>query len=283
MERQKLLVLDGSCLLFQMFYGMPARINDRDGRPIHAVIGFVGALLKMIKMTAPDCIIAVFDGEHQNSRMEIDGNYKANRTDFSVVPDVETPFFQLDFIYRVLEGMGIKCFETVDCETDDIISSYVSLYSGDYDIIIASQDSDFFQLISPSVSVLRYRGSSSVIMDEALFESKFAISPDRYADYKAMVGDSSDNIRGIHGVGPKTAAMLINSFGGTEDIIASAADIKPARIADAVLSGADTLRRNYILIKLDGTHPVPYQACELQYKNRALTTRQALLQAGIDY
>ncbi len=283
MSKPKFLILDGSCLLFQMFYGMPARIVDKEDRPIHAVIGFVGALLKMIKMVKPQYMISVFDGEHKNFRAEIDENYKAGRTDFSGLADIETPFYQLGLIYRVLDNLGIKYFETVSCESDDIISSYVDLASDETDTVISSLDSDFFQLISSNVSVLRYRGENSVIMDKTLFEDRFSISPDMYADYKSLVGDNSDNIRGINGVGPKTAARLINLYGGIENIIASAALIMPKRISAAVSQGTDTLRRNYKIIKLDGTYPVPYPIETLEYKSRAVTTRQALLETGIDY
>ena len=91
---KRLLIIDGSNLLFQMFFGMPARITGSDGKGVWGTLGFTGAVIRMIKMTAPTHIIAIFDGEHENARTETDADYKANRPDFSSVPEDENPFSQ---------------------------------------------------------------------------------------------------------------------------------------------------------------------------------------------
>lgn len=113
---KKLLIIDGSNLLFQMFFGMPSRIVNEDGKAIQGVMGFVGALLKIINMVKPTNIIAVFDGEHENEHAEISEDYKANRIDYSVVPENENPYSQLEDIYAALDFMQIKRIETTDCE-----------------------------------------------------------------------------------------------------------------------------------------------------------------------
>ena len=153
---QKLLIVDGSNLLFQMFYGMPARIVGKSGRPVHGTIGFVGALMKIIRMVRPTHAVVLFDGEHENPRAALDPAYKANRVDYSQMAEDETPFSQLADIYLALDFMGIKHTETTDCETDDIVAAYVLNRTDDADIVISSFDSDYFQLISTNVSVLRY-------------------------------------------------------------------------------------------------------------------------------
>src|SRR5574344_2016494 len=137
---------------------MPARITGKDGRGIWGTLGFTGALIKIIKLTSPTHILVIFDGEHKNERTETDAEYKANRRNFSETPDEGNPFSQLFDIYSVLDFMGILHFETTDCETDDLIAAYAKKYSGEYDIIISSQDSDFFQLVRENVRILRYRG-----------------------------------------------------------------------------------------------------------------------------
>ena len=104
----KLLLVDGSNLLFQMFFGMPARILNRSGKAIHGTIGFVGALLKIIRMTNPTHIAVLFDGEHENERKTLNGDYKANRIDYSEVPEAENPFSQLPDIYAALDRLGVK-------------------------------------------------------------------------------------------------------------------------------------------------------------------------------
>lgn len=154
----KLLIIDGSNLFLQMFYGMPSRIVDSQGKAIQGTVGFVGALLKIIRRVKPTHIVAVFDGEHENGRCELDADYKKNRIDYSAVNEAENPFTQLPDVYRALDHLSINYIETADCEADDLIASYVLSYCGDTEIVICSYDSDFFQLIGERVSVLRYRG-----------------------------------------------------------------------------------------------------------------------------
>ena len=141
---EKLLLVDGSNLLFQMFYGMPARILNAQGKPIQGTLGFVGALLKIIRRVQPTYVAVLFDGECHNERRDIDENYKANREDFSQMAEEDTPFCQMPDVYRALDHMGIRHAETTVCETDDWMAAYCHRYGQDTQIIIASQDSDFF-------------------------------------------------------------------------------------------------------------------------------------------
>ena len=97
---KRLMLVDGSNLLFQMFYGMPSRIVNRDGKPIQGTLGFVGALLKMIRMIHPTHLAVFFDGECANPRQKLDGEYKANRVDYSQMAEEDTPFYQLPDIFR---------------------------------------------------------------------------------------------------------------------------------------------------------------------------------------
>jgi len=199
----RLLLVDGSNLLFQMFFGMPARIVNADGKAIQGTLGFVGALLKIIRITKPTHIAVLFDGEHENERASIDANYKANRTDYSQTPEEETPFSQLPDVYAALDVMGIRHAETTVCETDDWVAAYALNAGADTEIIISSFDSDFFQLITERVSVLRYRGEKTTLCTPAYIQEKFGILPSQYADFKALTGDPSDNIRGADKVAPK--------------------------------------------------------------------------------
>ena len=119
---RKLLIVDGSNLLFQMFYGMPARITNREGRAIQGTLGFVGALLKIIRMTRPTHLAVLFDGECANARTELDGDYKGNRPDYSQIEEEDTPFSQLPDVYAALDYLGICHRETDCCEADDWIA-----------------------------------------------------------------------------------------------------------------------------------------------------------------
>ena len=114
----RLLIVDGHNLLFQMFFGMPTKIVGAKGQAIHGVIGFVGAINRLAEMYNPSHLLVMFDGEKENPRKKISEDYKANRIDYSTVPDDENPFTQLPYIYEALDYMGIKHTETTDCETD---------------------------------------------------------------------------------------------------------------------------------------------------------------------
>ena len=191
----KFLIVDGSNLLFQMFFGMPARIVNGEGKAIQGTLGFIGALLKIIRKVDPTHILAVFDGEHENSRCEIDADYKANRIDYSMVNEKENPFSQLPDVYKALDYMGINYIETTNCEADDMIASYALSFCDNSDIVICSFDSDFFQLICERISVLRYRGKNTMLCSSQYIIEKYGIYPDQYAYFKALVGDTADNIK----------------------------------------------------------------------------------------
>ena len=104
----RFLIVDGSNLLFQMFFGMPARIVNKQGKAIHGTLGFVGALLKIIRRVEPTHMTVLFDGEHENDRSELNVDYKANRVDYSQGPEEETPFSQLPDVYTALDYLDIK-------------------------------------------------------------------------------------------------------------------------------------------------------------------------------
>ena len=277
----KLLIVDGSNLLFQMFFGMPARIVNKDGKAIHGTLGFVGALLKIIRRVEPNHVVVLFDGEHENQRTKLDSDYKANRPDYSQLSEEDSPFSQLPDIYAALDHLGIRHTETADCETDDLIAGYALTYGFDMDIVISSFDSDFFQLITNRVSVLRYRGEKTVICDCAYIKEKLNILPDQYADFKSMTGDTSDNIRGAEKIGPKTAAALLQQFGTLENILENHELISKPSIRSSISENTDRLRTNYALIRLNATHALPFSLPQLQWHYSGQTTGQVLRELGI--
>lgn len=277
----RLLVVDSSNLLFQMFFGMPARIVNRQGKAIQGTLGFVGALLKIIRMVRPTHVAVLFDGEHGNQRQEIDKDYKANRVDYSQVGEEENPFSQLPDIYDALDYMGICHRETVDCETDDWIAGYAHTYGNEMELVISSQDSDYFQLITEKVNVLRYRGRKTVICDPRYIQEKLGIQPGQYADFKSLTGDHSDNIPGARKVGPKTAAALLGQFGDLETLLEHAEQIAKPSVRASIMEDPQRLRKNYKLIKLDGVDPLPFRLEELNWQDTGITTREVLTAIGL--
>ncbi|MBQ2750795.1 MAG: 5'-3' exonuclease [Clostridia bacterium] len=277
----KLLLVDGSNLLFQMFFGMPARIVNAQGKAIQGTLGFVGALRKIIRMTSPTHMAVLFDGEHENERTALNADYKANRPDYSQTPEEETPFSQLPDVYAALDYMGIPHAETQTCETDDWMASYAEQLPEGWEMVISSFDSDFFQLISPRVSVLRYRGEKTMIHTPETIREKFGILPQQYADFKSLTGDSADNIRGARHVGPKTAAWLLSIYGSLDGILQNVTSIPKPAIREALLQDSDHLRTNYRLIKLTGAHALPFAPEDLIFTHKDHTTTEILKGIGL--
>ena len=272
----KILIIDGSNLLFQMFYGMPSRITGKDGRHIQGTLGFIGALLKMVRQTTPSHLVVVFDGECENERSNINPDYKANRKDFSQIPEEETPFSQLPDIYAALDFLGVRHTETTVCETDDLIAGYAFTYGGDNEIIISSHDSDFFQLITNQVYVLRYRGESTVICDKRYIINKFGVLPSQYADLKAITGDKADNIIGAEKVGPKNAALLLRDYQSLDGVLQNAHMISKPSIKDSIVRNTERLRNNYKLIKLENNNELPFKLDDIKFSLPSVTTRDIL-------
>ena len=272
----KLLIIDGSNLLFQMFYGMPARIVNHQGKAIQGTLGFVGAMLKIIRMVKPTHVTVLFDGECQNHRSVLDENYKANRPDFSEIPEEDTPFSQLPDIYRILDFLKIAHAETTDCEADDWIAGFTLKYGQDTDIVIASQDSDFFQLITDRVRILRYRGKNTVLCDRSWLMEKFSIHPEQYAGFKSLTGDNADNIKGAEKIGPKTAAQLLRQFGTLENLLQNTASVKRPSIRQSLERSIPRLRTNYCLIHLTAIDKLPFSPEEMVYRDAGMTTTKIL-------
>lgn len=255
---EKIMLVDGHNLLFQMFLGMPSRIIGRDGTSIHGVVGFVGALLKTIRSLEITKVIVIFDGENGSDKGLLDSGYKANRTDYTDAPDEINPFSQLPYIKRALDFMGIKHFETDEgYETDDIISAYCKKYPDTADIFIFSHDSDYFQLVNERISVFKYRGKKSELIGEKEVFDKFGVMPNQMIDFKALVGDRADNIRGVPKIGLKTAQRLLNEYGCLKNIINELANIKPTHIQAALRENMELLERNTKIIGLTGTACLP--------------------------
>lgn len=283
---KKLLLVDGCNLLFQMFFGMPARIINKQGKAIQGTLGFVGALLKIIRMTEPTHVAVLFDGESHNPRVDLDADYKANREDYSEAEEEENPFSQLPDVYDALDFLGIRHAETTDCEADDWMAEYVKRYAGGKvadgcHIVISSFDSDFFQLISDKVTILRYRGENSVFCDRTYLREKYGIVPELYADFKSLTGDTADNIKGADKVGLKTAAQLVNELGNLEEILAGVEKIKKPSVRESVKHNTERLRKNYRLIKLEGAENLPFALEELVWQDSGVTTTEVLKGIGL--
>lgn len=208
---KKIILIDGHNLLFRMFYGIPSPILNSKGKDIRGLIGFIGGLKKLIHEFNPDSFIVIFDSEtSKNNNLKIDNGYKANRIDYATLVDEENPFSQLPLIKKALDYLNITHIEIENYEADDFIASIVSRNSSaEYQYIIVSTDTDFIQLVNNHVLLYAPRGKKSILFDEEEVMKKYNIQPSQYIIFKSLVGDKSDNIKGVPGIGNIIAAKIL--------------------------------------------------------------------------
>ena len=252
-----LLLADGHNLLFRMFYGMPDHFRTREGVRYNAVYGFLNAMAAVTDTLDPSHVLVLFDTEECGERRSLDADYKANRPDWSEVPPDELPFAQLPAICLALEECGIPHAFARGCEADDLIASYAMAAGEGCRVMILSTDRDYWQLIGERISVVRYQNGICETATPDTVMAKFGVRPDQFADWKCLVGDSSDNIAGAPGVGPKTASALLAEFGTLDALLDRAEEIPRAKIRDSVRSSRERLLLNRRLIRLEGTAPLP--------------------------
>lgn len=280
--QNNLLLIDGHNLLFQMFYGMPNKIEGTNGRSIEGIWGFTGALLKIINQVNPTHMLVIFDGEQELNRKKESESYKKNRVDYTKIEANKNPFSILPDIKAVLEELQIKYFETTDgYETDDYIKEYCKTYEENSKITISSWDTDYIGLVTDHITLLTYKGKSSYLYTPEKVQEKWKIAPEYFADYKALVGDASDNIAGIPRVGPKMASSLINEFGHVETILENIDQIKKDSIRMTLDIFKEELEKNIKLIRLEGTGNIPIKMEELKINTPDRKTKEIL--KSLDY
>lgn len=195
-------------MLFRMCFGMPSILN-RSKKEVKGVYGFVASILKLSKEFSTDKFIVCFDTEtSMNNNKELNEDYKSNRPDYSTLPENENPFIQLDYIIKALNKLDIPTLQCVDNEADDYLASIAKKYEDKYNVIIISSDKDLLQIVDDTIQV--YNAQAKILYTKEKIKEKFNVDVEQYILYKALVGDNSDNVKGIKGVGPKTAVKLIN-------------------------------------------------------------------------
>jgi DNA polymerase-1 len=251
-SRNVALIIDGHNLLFASYYGMPDRIRSLNGTSIHGVYGFIASVLKMIRRYDPAVIAVCFDAEEKTFRNALSTEYKGNRPLFTTGSN---PFTQLGDIKRGLDLLGVAWLEIGGVEADDVMGSLARKLSTVYRVYIASMDHDLYQLIDQHVCIYSRARGTDTEHGPVEFTERYKITPSQFVDFKAMVGDTSDTIKGVPGVGVKTAAELLNRFGDMHGILSNLGDLKP-RIAAALESAREqlVLNKRLITIRTDFEH-----------------------------
>ena len=258
----RLLLLDGHSLAYRAFFALPAEnFSTSTGQHTNAVYGFTSMLINMLRDEQPTHVAVAFDKSRQTFRTQEYSEYKAGR---ARTPDEFSG--QLPLVKEVLDALRIRFVELDGYEADDIIATIATEadVSG-VEVLICSGDRDTFQLVSDNVTILYpVRGVSEVWrMGPAQIEEKYGVPPARYSDLAAMVGETSDNLPGVPGVGPKTAAKWILQFGNLDGIVAGIDQIK-GKAGDALREHLDQVLRNRRLNQLVKDAPVGLTVDELE-------------------
>jgi DNA polymerase-1 len=260
MQENEIILVDGHSLLFKAFFGIPARIIGTDNKPIHGVLGFIGILLKVVASFEPKYLLVVFDSEKGSFRQEIDSNYKKDRIqDWSELPNEENPFSQLSGIKKSLDYLNWKHCEVAGVEADDVLAAYTRKYHKSHHLVIVSTDSDLLQLVNENVKVFHPHGKKSVLYTPDKVQEKLGVEPTLIPDIKALMGDKTDSIQGIPGVGIKTAQKLISQFGHIEDLYEQTSAIKPAQLQNKVVDNRALVMKNVTMIRLNQSVNLPFE------------------------
>ncbi len=214
----KLILVDGSGYLYRAFHALPPLSNSK-GEPTGAVLGVLNMLNKMLKEEAPQRIAVVFDAPGRTFRDDLFDEYKAHRT-----PMPDDLRSQVQPLYEAVAAMGLPLLRVPGVEADDVIGTLaVQAAAAGYQVLISTGDKDMAQLVGPNIELLNTM--SNTRLDRAGVKTKFDVFPEQIADYLALVGDSSDNIPGVTGVGPKTAAKWLKQYQNLGGLLARAAEI----------------------------------------------------------
>ncbi|MBI2288174.1 MAG: DNA polymerase I, partial [Chloroflexi bacterium] len=273
MKKPLLVLFDGNNVIHRAFHALasssPLTVR-KTGEVVSAVYIFALMLLKAIKELKPTCYAIAFDTKAPTFRHQISDQYKAQR------PSTPTELVnQLGRVRQLVEAFHIPIFELDGYEADDILGTLSHQASQqDIDTIIVSGDADAMQLVSPRVRVLypKPRGtfSDTDLYDEAAVKQKYGVTPEHFADFKALKGDPSDNIPGVPGIGEKTAAKLIQKFGTIEQIYAHIEEVTPAKLQAQLRENEAAARQSKELATIITQMPVTLNldSCQLSHYDR---------------
>ncbi|MFD0985517.1 DNA polymerase I [Methyloligella solikamskensis] len=247
-------LVDGSGYIFRAYHALPPLTRPSDSLPIGAVHGFCGMLWKLLRdageLQPPTHLAVVFDYSEKTFRNDLYEGYKAHRPD---TPEDLIPQFPL--IREAVKAFNVACIEQKGYEADDIIATYAcQAHSAGADVTIVSSDKDLMQLVRPGIQM--YDTMKNKVIGEPEVEEKFGVPPSKVIEVQSLIGDTTDNVPGVPGIGVKTAALLINEYGDLETLLARADEIKQNKRRENLIEFADQARLSHKLVTLDCDMPL---------------------------
>ncbi len=266
----KLLLVDGPYYVYRSFFAIRNLTNSR-GEPVNAIYGFVKTIRKMLKDVKPDLAAVLWDQGLPKRRTDLQPEYKATRAE---TPDEMQPQFPI--IRDIVPFMGIASIAVQDTEADDLMASYaVAAQARGDEVVLATNDKDLYQLVNPKCVVystnktdLAAPTDGFALLGEDKVREKWGVSAGRIGDVLAIIGDTVDNIPGVDGLGPKTAATLINEHGSLDALLANLDAVKSVRTREKLRAEAGRVRENREMVRLDEDLALPVALADLQITPR---------------
>jgi DNA polymerase-1 len=252
-----LFLVDGSGYIFRAYHALPPLTRKSDGLPVGAVAGFCNMLWKLIQSArdtsvgvTPSHFAVIFDHSAKTFRSELYPEYKANRSD---PPEDLVPQFGL--IRQATKAFDLPCIEMEGFEADDLIATYARLArEAGADATIISSDKDLMQLVGDKVTMYDPMKDREIRVAEVI--EKWGVPPEKMIDLQALTGDSVDNVPGVPGIGPKTAAQLLEEYGDLDTLLERASEIKQNKRRETIIANADKARISRDLVRLRDDVPV---------------------------
>jgi len=258
-SRPTFYLIDGSAYIYRAFFALPA-LNNSKGLHTNAVYGFTTTLLKILRERQPDGIVVAFDEKGPTLRHHEFKDYKAQRP-----PMPEGMSAQIPYIHRVVEALNIPAVKQTGYEADDLIGTlaYQAERAG-YDVVIVTGDKDMLQLVTPHVRI--YDPVKDKWSGEAECVAKFGVEPSRVIEIMGLMGDATDNIPGVKGIGEKTAMKLIVQFGTIEELLRRTDEVTPPRVKAMLVEQADNARLSRKLATIDINSPIAFDPSTFHVK-----------------
>lgn len=242
---ERLLIIDGHSYAYRAFHAI-RELNSPSGKPTNAIYGFIKMVAKLRGSIAPTHWIVVWDGGLSAKRLAALPGYKAQRPE---MPEPMRP--QLDEITEYLDAARIASYWRDGIEADDAIACIARrAEERGWQTVIASSDKDFMQLVSPRIGLLNPHDKTEAVWTAEQVRAKSGVEPGQIVDWLSLIGDNVDNIPGVPGVGPKTAADLLKQFGSVEQLFGRLDEVKSERVRGALLAAKEAVLRNRELIRL---------------------------------
>lgn len=245
MADTRLLLVDGLAGAYRFFHAIRG-LSTKAGEPVNAVFGFVRMMQQLVQAWNPTHLAVVFDGGTPPARLALVPDYKAHR---KPMPDeLKT---QLPVLNAYLAAAGIEAMRFDACEADDVLATLARRAADDdSEVMIATGDKDLYQLVDGHIRIVSLAGEPTA-MDAGAVERKTGVRPEQIPDWLAMTGDAADNIKGVPGVGPKTAAKLLNSFADLETVYARIEAVESPKLRQVLADSRAIVERNLKMVRLD--------------------------------